>query len=87
MKKIKCCNHLCPDSVYFHMLLLISYLSAIEILTCRREISLIGSTSFGFAQNTIHDFQKYRIELIVALPSTNATKMPCGRRQVKSCHH
>ena len=25
--------------------------------TCHREMSLTGSTSFGFAQNTIHDFQ------------------------------
>ena len=33
------------------------------------SLSLIGSTSFGFAQNTIYDF-----ELIVALSSTNATK-------------
>ena len=33
------------------------YFSAIETLTCRREISLIGSTSFGFAQNTIHNLQ------------------------------
>ena len=32
-------------------------LSAIETLICRREISLIGSASFRFAQNTIHDFQ------------------------------
>ena len=37
--------------------LLIIYLSAMERLICRREMSLIGSTSFGFAQNTIHDFQ------------------------------
>ena len=35
------------------------YLSAIERLICRREIGLIGSTSFGFAQNTIHDFQNH----------------------------
>ena len=33
------------------------YLSAIELLTCRRGMSLIGSTFFGFAKNTIHDFQ------------------------------
>ena len=45
-----------------------------ETLICRREMSLIGYTSFGFAQNKIHDFKKYRIELIVALFSTNATK-------------
>ena len=51
------CNHRCSDSVYFHMLLLTIYLSAMERLICRREISLIGSTSFGFAQDMIHDFQ------------------------------
>ena len=56
-EKGKCCNHRCPDSVYFNTLLLIIYLSAIETLVCRREMSLIGSTSFGFAQNTIYDFQ------------------------------
>ena len=55
--KRKSCNHRCPDSVYFHTLLLIIYLSAVERLICRRELSLIGSTSFGFAQNTTHDFQ------------------------------
>ena len=56
-EKRKSCNHRCPDSVYFHTLLLIIYLSAIERLICRREMSLIGSTSFGFAQNTMYDFQ------------------------------
>ena len=56
MKKTKY-NHRCPVSVYFHTLLLITYLSVIETLICRREMSLIGSTSFGFAQNTIYDFQ------------------------------
>ena len=30
-------------------------MSAIETLFCRREVSLIGSTSFGFAQNMIRD--------------------------------
>ena len=29
-------------------------MSATETLICRREMSLIESTSFGFAQNTIH---------------------------------
>ena len=48
-EKRKSCNHRCPDSVYFHTLLLIIYLSAIERLICRREMSLIGSSSFGFA--------------------------------------
>ena len=59
MKKRKCCIHQCPDSVYFNMLLLNIYLSAIETLICRRGNSLIGSTctSFGFEQNTRHDFQ------------------------------
>ena len=56
-KKRKSCNHRSPDSVYFHTLLLIIYFSAIERLTCRREMSLIGSASFGFAQNTMHDFR------------------------------
>ena len=51
-----CCNHRCLYSVYSNTLL-IMYLSAIGKLVCRREISLIGCTSFGFAQNTIHDFQ------------------------------
>ena len=57
MKKRKSCNYRCPGSVYFHTQLLIIYLSAIERLICRREMSLIGSTSFGFAHNTTHDFQ------------------------------
>ena len=56
-EKTKFCNHRCPDSVYSNTLLLIVYLSAIETLICRREMGLIGSTSFGFAQNTLHDFQ------------------------------
>ena len=56
-KKKKSCNHRYPDSVYFHTLLLIIYLRAIERLICRREMSLIGSTSFSFAQNMMHDFQ------------------------------
>ena len=56
-EKRKCCNHRCPDSVYLNTLLLIIHLSAIERLICHREMSLIGSTSFGFALNTIHDFQ------------------------------
>ena len=57
MKKRKSCNHRFPDSVYFHTLLFIIYLSDVERVICRREMSLIESTSFGFAQNTMHDFQ------------------------------
>ena len=56
-EKRKCRNHRWPDSVYFNTLLLIIHLSAVETLICRREMSLKGSTSFGFAQSTIHDFQ------------------------------
>ena len=33
-------------------------------------MSLIGSTSFGFAQNTIHDFQK-NAELLIYLNKKN----------------
>ena len=47
------------------------YLSAIEKLICRGEISSRGSSTFGFSQNTTNDFL---IEFIVALSSTNATK-------------
>ena len=46
-------------------------MSAIETLACRREMSLIGSTSFGFAQNTIRDFH---IELIVAMSNDKCHK-------------
>ena len=56
-EKRNCCNHRCPVSIYFYRLLLIIYLRAIERLICRREMSLTGSSSFRFAQNTIHDFQ------------------------------
>ena len=72
-EKRKCYNHRCLDPVYFHTLLSIIYLNAIETLICRREMSLIGSTSFGFAQNTIH-FSKYHIGRIVPLSSTIARK-------------
>ena len=64
-----------PGLCLFFTLLLIIYVSAIETLICRGEMGLIGFTSFGFAQNAIHDFQKKRMELIVALSSKTATKM------------
>ena len=73
-KKRKCCNHRCPDSVYFNKLLLIIYLSAVETLVCRREISLIGYSSFGFAQNTIHDFQNTVLNSLWQRLTTNATR-------------
>ena len=52
------------------------YSSVIEALTgiCQREIGF-DRVYFCFAQNTIHDFWKYRIEVIVALSLTDATKM------------
>ena len=45
-----------PCLCLFNMVLII-YLNAIETPICRRETSLIGSASFGFARNTTHDFQ------------------------------
>ena len=50
------------------------YISAIEKLICHT-----GSTSFAFAQNTLHDFQNTVLELIVALSSRNATKAELER--------
>ena len=50
------CNR-CPNPVYFDTPLLIIYLSAIETFICHRKIEFIGFTLFGFAENTIHDFQ------------------------------
>ena len=48
-EKRKSCNHRFPDSVYFHTLLLIIYLSAIERLICGREFSLtLSQASPGF---------------------------------------
>ena len=40
------------------------FLSAIETLICRREMSLRGSTSFAFAQNAIHDFKNTVLNLL-----------------------
>ena len=74
-EKRKCCNHRCPDSVYLNTLCLITYLSAIKTLVCHRGMNSIGSTSFSFAQNTIHDFQNTELNSTVALSLTNATKI------------
>ena len=77
--KRKCCNHRCRDSVYFHTLFFIIYLSAIETLICRREMSLKGSTSFGFAQNTIHDLKiLYRTHCGIVFDKCHK-KWPCRR--------
>ena len=40
----------CCKPVYFDTPLLVIF------ERCYGELSLIGSTSFGFAQNTLHDF-------------------------------
>ena len=58
------------DSLIQFILMLVNYI--FECLFVIEKLSLIGFTSFGFAQNTTHDFQK--IELIVALSSIDATK-------------
>ena len=70
-----CCNHRCHDSVYFHSLFLIIYLSAIETLIwyMRNEFNRVYIVRFCTKYDT--RFSKYGIELIVALSSTNATKM------------
>ena len=39
------------------MLLLVIYLSVTGTHTCHREMGLTGSNSFGFAENTVHDFE------------------------------
>ena len=44
------------------LLILYSVVNTIETVICSREINLIGSTSFGFAQNTIHDFENTVLE-------------------------
>ena len=46
-----------------------------ETLVCRREMSLLGSTSFGFAQNTRHDFQNTVLNSKWHCRTTNATKI------------
>ena len=51
-------------------------LSAIEALICHTDIEVnIGSTFFGFAQNSLHDFQNMVYDLIVALSSTMPQKV------------
>ena len=42
---------------WVNMLLLVIYLSVIGTHTCHREMGLTGSNSFGFAENTVHDFE------------------------------
>ena len=51
-------------------------MSAIERLICLREMSLIGSISLDFAQNTIHYFQNTALN-----SSTNATKTATNKKQ------
>ena len=56
-------------------MLLIIYLSAIETLVSHREMSLKGSTSFGFTQNMILDFQNTVLNSLWHCLMTNATKI------------
>ena len=42
-KKRNCCNHPCPGSVYFNMMLIIIYLSATKTFICCRKMSLLPS--------------------------------------------
>ena len=56
MKEMNLCI-IAPTERYFNRLLLNIYLSTIETLICHRKMSLIRSTSFGFAQNTVYEFQ------------------------------
>ena len=67
----------CPTPVYFKSLLLVIYLSAFETIInfVVEKLSLIGFTSFGFAQNTILDFQNTILNSYMCISSTNATKM------------
>ena len=61
--------------VYFNIPLLIMYLSAIEILICYTEIEVNKVYFLRFCTQYDTSFSKYSIELIVALSSTNATKI------------
>ena len=71
----KCSCDLCPDPVYFDTRLLIIYLSGIEILIFHIEIVFKRVVYFlRFCTKYDTRFSKYRIELIVALSWTNATK-------------
>ena len=51
-------------------------MSAIETLICHTEMKLIGSTSFGFAQSILFNFQNTVYELIVALSLTLSQTSP-----------
>ena len=50
---------ICPVSVYFHTLAVVN--NIFVLLICRRKMSSIGSTSLGFIQNIIHDFQNTKL--------------------------
>ena len=55
--KTKFSNDECPSPVYFNAPFLIICLNSIETLICHGTIELIGSASFRFAQNMLHDFR------------------------------
>ena len=71
----------CHNRIYLNNPLLIIYLSAIETLICHTEIEVNRIYFLRFCTK-YDDFLKYGIELIVALSSTNATKILCNRRHI-----
>ena len=57
------------------------YLSAIEILICYTKIEVNRVYFLRFCTKYDTCFSKYGLGLIVALSSTNATKVECPKRQ------
>ena len=72
-----------PNPVHFNTPLLITYLSAIKTVICHRDIEFYYFLRFRTNYNRPTRFSKHRIELIVALSSTNATKAVTGLIQAK----
>ena len=62
-----------PESSLFQYSV-VNYIMLSKHSFVRQKLRLIGSTSFGFAQNPLHDFQNTVYELIVELSSAYATK-------------
>ena len=73
-KKRKSCDHRCPDSLFFSHAV-VNYIFECcgkTYLSKRNELNRVYFLRFCTKYNTW--FSKYRIELIVALSLTNATK-------------
>ena len=79
VKKRKYSYDRCPNPVYFNTPLLFIYLSAIESRICHRKIEglllLVLQKKKKYDGPYKYRFSKYCTELIVALSSTNVTKM------------